>query len=84
MCSGVPAKLGLPNLILEVGGLILGKGRRWGEGLRVGEGLMLDWDLMLDWGLMLDLGSDAEGGPDAGLGCIIRVPVKVALGHPAL
>ena len=46
--------------------------------------MTLDWNLMLDWGLMLDLGSDAEGGPDAGLGCIIRVPVKVALGHPAL
>ena len=35
-------QVGLPHLILEVGGLILGKGRRWGEGLRVEEGLMLD------------------------------------------
>ena len=34
-------QVGLPQLILEVGGLILGKGRRWGKGLRVGEGLML-------------------------------------------
>ena len=34
-------QVGLPHLILEVGGLILGKGRRWGEGLSVGEGLML-------------------------------------------
>ena len=34
-------QLGLPHLILEVEGLILGKGRRWGEGLRVREGLML-------------------------------------------
>ena len=30
------------------------------------------------------LGSDAGGGPDAGLGCIIWIPVKVALGHPTL
>ena len=34
-------QVGLPHLILEVGGLILGKGRRGGEGLSVGEGLML-------------------------------------------
>ena len=29
-------QVGLPHLILEVGGLILGKGLRVGEGLRVG------------------------------------------------
>ena len=35
-CLSVLRQVGLPQLILEVGGLILGKG------LRVGEGLMLD------------------------------------------
>ena len=34
-------QLGLPHLILELGGLLLGKGRRWGKGLKVREGLML-------------------------------------------
>ena len=35
-------QVGLPHLILEVGGLILGKGLRLEEGLTLGKCLMLD------------------------------------------
>ena len=41
-------QVGLPHLILEVGGLVLGKGRRVGEGLMLGEALMMVDSLLPD------------------------------------